>query len=124
MKPLQERDPKEIKIAIRKLKDALEATVGVKSAITFAGISQEDYDNLARMHPEISKLAEEADSLLGTQASINIKNAIVEDKDVKTSMWRLEKTDPKYSKKVQVDGTLVSAEEREKAIEKIFDDLD
>lgn len=123
MKPIEQRSREEIKKVIKDLKNALESAVGVVSACKFAGISEADYEKLARINPEIRELAENADSVLGVKASINIKEAI-EEKDLRTSRWYKEKTDPKFSNKVQVDGAVVvSAEDREKAIEEMLEDL-
>lgn len=123
MKPLLERSQKEIREALRKLEKALRADVGELPACNFAGITKEEYDIIIERHPDIKKLAERAGDVLGVKASMNIADAI-EQQDVKVSQWYKEHTDPKFSKKMKVEGNVsLSAEEREQAIEQLLDEL-
>lgn len=123
MKPLLEMNKDEIKKVIKRLKKSLESDVGELAACDYAGITREEYDLIASKHPDIKVLAQRAGSVLGVKASINIAEAI-NDKDVKVSQWYKEHTDPKYSKKMQVEGSVtLSADEREEKIDEIFDKL-
>lgn len=124
MKPITERSPKEIREILKKLMFALDADVGEKPACDYAGITKEDFEMLVEKNPDIRLRAERAGSVIGVKASNNIKEAI-EDGDVRVSQWYKEHTDPKFSKKVEMQGAVnLSAEDRGEAIENLFDELD
>lgn len=112
----------EINRILAKLKEALKADVGELPACNYAGITKEEYDLIVKMHPDIKELAERAGDVIGVKASMNIANAI-DDQDVKVSQWYKEHTDPKFSKKMQVD-VGVSASDRGKEVDELFNELD
>lgn len=123
MKRVAEMTTPELRRVIKRLKEALAADAGERPAMAYADICEEDYRLITERHPEIVELAKKAGGKLGAKASINIKDAI-EEGDLPTSKWYKEHTDERYMSKVKVEGGVnLSADDREKAIEALFEEI-
>lgn len=121
---LLDLSPKEIKKIKERLVEALSAGVSIKSSCTYAQITEEEYEVFVRMNPEIADLHERCESMLGTQAIINVANDIKKG-NVRTSKWFLDRTDERFNpkSKVSMDGTpvLVPVEQKEEEISKLLE---
>lgn len=123
-RPLVERKPKEILHIQKTMRKALEAGISEKAAARFAGITMEQWDEMCDMNPEMDKLRQDAETIVGTQAVLNVADAI-KSGDVRTSRWYLERTTDEFSTKqsVKVGGVpvVVPIEEKEEELAKLME---
>jgi hypothetical protein len=86
---------------LRKLEDAYLCDATHLQAALFAGISEFTLHDYRKKHPEFSKRIDDLRGMVNLKAKANIKKAI-DGNDLQTSKWQLERRDPEYKPKKEV----------------------
>lgn len=121
--PLASRSIEEIFEIKERLVDALSAGASIKASCKYAHITEKDFESIVAKSPEIQEVYDDAESVLGVQAMINVKNDINDGK-MKTTKWYLEKVMPdKFGKKLELNPVVVPVEEKAKAWSEALDKI-
>lgn len=101
------------KAVVVKLVEAFNNSYNISEACQYAGISRDTYNRWEKDVPSFADLMEEAKAMPRRKAKEQVTAAIVGG-DVSTARWYLERKDPEFKPKAEVDNNLGLQETRKK----------
>lgn len=96
-----------------RLIDAFEHDYNVTAACRFAGCTRESYYNWLKAHPDFAEKMEAAQNHVTVKAA-EVASQAIKDGDVNTARWYLDRRDPRFKPKAEMDNNIGLQETRKK----------